>query len=372
MRRTQPFFSFSVFYQPFFCKAWSRVNPCVVGKGAATCPEASCAVKRHVSQRTVNNGEGESSPMVDVDSRQKATERRLHDELAEVTKQLEHAREIICELLKVVDRKQYAAQLSALEKNMMGGGGLFLTTTAAELEKALRTPGSRIVLVENHHYVLETSGPINISSTNVSIFGNNATIEGSISLTHNATLDACDVTFLGLKNVSDEYEVDGKAWNSTSMLPCIEVTQNSRVYLSNCRLVGGRDGLYLGIESEAQLRNVTISDCIRGIYEGVGCRAFFSGCMMAGNCFHLVLLGEDREAHVKALTAPNTSDGTTENSEILMRFFDTSDSGKTRTRADIAVDHNPITDVYAKCIHGGKKVELPEELATCGLSDPVY
>ncbi|EKF98711.1 hypothetical protein TCSYLVIO_010385 [Trypanosoma cruzi] len=372
MHRTQSFCSFSLFHQSFFCKAWSRVSPCVAGKGTATYLQASCTVKRHASQRTVNNGEGESSPRVDVDSRQKAIERRLREELADVTKQLEQAREIVCELVRFVDRKRYAAQLSALEKNMMGGGGLFLTTTAAELEKALRTPGSRIVLLENHHYVLETSGPINISRTHVSILGNNATIEGSISLTHNATLDACDVTFLGLKNVSDEDEVDGKAWNSTSLLPCIEVTQNSRVYLRNCRLVGGRDGLYLGIESEVQLRNVAISDCIRGIYEGVGCRAFFSGCTMAGNCFHLVLLGEDREAHVEALTAPNKSDGTTENFEILVRFSDASDSGKKRTRADIVVDHNPITDVYAKFIHGGKWVELPEELATCGLSDPVY
>ncbi|ESL10548.1 hypothetical protein TRSC58_01719 [Trypanosoma rangeli SC58] len=333
---------------------------------------AAYFMTRNISQQGGCAGRGEFPPGEETSFNRESDEMQLRTELECLTKRLDNAHEVIRELLGLVDKKRYVSQLAALDKNVLGGVGVVVTSTAAELEKALRTPGSRIILAENHHYVLATHGPIVISHTNISIWGNKSTIVGSIQLSHHATLDACDVTFQGLKDTSDEYDEDGVDWKSTSLLPCIEATQRSRVYLHNCSLIGGRDGVYLGIESKAQLKNVHISDCARGVYEGVGCRVSLSECTMGGNFFHLVLLGRDREATAAALSARNLSDVTNEEAEISVRFLDTSDVGKKRTRADIALDHNPITDTYAEFIHGGKKIELPEKLSSCNLSDPVY
>ncbi|RNE95999.1 uncharacterized protein Tco025E_09838 [Trypanosoma conorhini] len=372
MQRRQCLLCFSAFSGSRCCNVWSRASPCIDGRSAAVQPHFTHFVMRHFSQQGGCAGTGVPLPDEERSSNHESAERRLRGELECVMKRLDAAHEVIRELLRLVDKKRYANELAQLDKKVVGGAGLLVTTTAAELEKALQTPGSRIVLLENHHYALASHCPIVISHTNVSIWGNNSTIEGSIQLSRSATLDACEVTFQGLKDTSDEYDEDGVDWRSTSMLPCIEATQRSRVYLRDCSLIGGRDGVYLGIESEARLKNVLIADCVRGIYEGVGCSVFLAECAMAGNFFHLVLLGRDRGTRAAALSASNPSDATNEKTETPVRFLDTSDVGKKRTRADISLDHNPITDTYAEFIHGGKKIELPENLATCGLSDPVY
>ncbi|RNE99645.1 hypothetical protein TraAM80_08119 [Trypanosoma rangeli] len=354
------------------CIVWTSTRSCFSGRPAYMQLHAAYFMMHNISQQGGCAGRSEFLPGEETSFSRESDEVQLRAELECLTKRLDIAHEVIRELLGLVDKKRYSSELAALDKNFVGGVGLVVTSTAAELEKALQTPGSRIILAENHHYVLGTRGPIVISHTNISIWGNKSTIEGSIQLSHHATLDACDVTFKGLKDTSDEYDEDGVDWKSTSMLPCIEATQRSRVYLHNCSLIGGRDGVYLGIESKAQLKNVYISDCARGIYEGVGCRVYLSECMMAGNFFHLVLLGRGRKATAAALSATNSSDETNEEVGISVRFLDTSDVGKKRTRADIALDHNPITDTYAEFIHRGKKIELPQKLSTCSLSDPVY
>ncbi|KEG10534.1 hypothetical protein DQ04_03611090 [Trypanosoma grayi] len=93
---------------------------------------------------------------------------------------------------------------------------------------------------------------------------------------------------------------------------------------------------------------------------------------MAGNIFHLVLLGRDREAKAKAFAANGGAATVDGEVETPVRFSDKFEKGRKHTRADIALDHDPIADVYAEFIHRGNRVELPKNLATCELSDPVY
>ncbi|ORC89954.1 uncharacterized protein TM35_000102220 [Trypanosoma theileri] len=187
--------------------------------------------------------------------------KHLRLELKNTNERLDKATEIIHHLVKLVDKKRFAAEMAMFEKSMEGGGGLFVTTNSAELERALQTPGARIVLLENHHYILGTLGSVHITKTNVTIIGNNATIEGYLRLSRDASLEASNVTFLSPKGLSDENEKGFRDWRSTTLLPCIDATQRSDVHLRNCKLLGGRDGLYLGVDSHAKLENVLIADC---------------------------------------------------------------------------------------------------------------
>ncbi|KAH9584205.1 hypothetical protein LSM04_003323 [Trypanosoma melophagium] len=309
-----------------------------------------------------------------ISGEESALVKHLRSELENSNKRLDRATDIIHHLVKLIDKERFAAEMAMFEKSIEGGGGLFVTETSSELEAALQTPGARIVLLENHHYVLGTLGSVNITKTNVTIIGNNATIEGYLKVSRDASLEARNVTFLAPKGFSGECEKGPRNWRSTTLLPCLDVNQRSNVYLRNCKLLGGRDGLYLGVESYAKLENVLIADCYRGLYEGVRCRVSLLGCKFQGNFFHIVLLGHDREERAKVFSEssgdPNTV--SSETSDLPVCFSDTSENGEKITRADIVLDHDPIEDVYAVFIHKGRHVELPANLATCNLSDPVY
>lgn len=311
-----------------------------------------------------------------------------------LSEELRRTKEVVRRLVPMVDRAQHADDLAKLAVSMEGGGGFFIAETNQQLITALQTPGARIVLKQGHTYLLDMYEPLVIERTHVSIIGNDSTVVGSLCLRNSAVLDACDVSLFAppMSDGASAYTCmpegkvakpntrpeSGPLAGASRLMPVISATVKSKVFLQNCNLINGRDGVYLGISSTAQLTNVGVRNCVRGVYEGVGCRLTTTSCAYCGNYYQLVLLGPDKEKRASEIfaavpPAANTFEAIAKPEEVCPPSLRcVKPVLLKKTRADVALDQNPITDTYEDCYVAGKPVTLPEELSSAGLSDPVY
>ncbi|EPY34638.1 hypothetical protein STCU_01464 [Strigomonas culicis] len=284
----------------------------------------------------------------------------LRNKVRYLTEELDAQKALIRRLVSLIDVNQHQRELDSMKLNLEGGGGFFIVPDDASLVEALQTPGARVVLQANRVYNL--SYVMRIRKTHVTIIGNGATIVGSFALTQGSLLSASDVTF-----VARQKEI-------ASSLPVFDVTVNSKLYLTNCTLINGRDGVYLGIRSTAKLTGCHVISCVRGVYEGVGCRAACEKCEMAENFFGLVLLGPDKEQRCRAYMSEVAFQRLADrDAAVLPPGLDEPLWLREGTgRADVALEHDPMSDVYTSCFKNGEPVVLSAAEATAGLSDPVY
>lgn len=336
----------------------------------------------------------------------------LQNQVDHLSTELQHTREIVRQLVPLVDKARHGERLTALATNLDGGGGLFIPENSSALMTALQTPGARIVLREGYTYILSLYTPVTITKTHVTIIGNQATIIGCLAASNDATLDVCNCFFFAPgctkitwippgerpappNTVLEPAFESGKKSSTrkpvpdrleeqfcTPPLPILSATQNSTLHVRQCALVNGRDGVYLGVNSQAYLDDVAIRNCIRGIYQGVGCHVTVHHCELSGNYYHGVFLGSDAQQHLKAFS-PGHGDHADQNTHIIRGIADPEDVCppgfstdtpivRKRCRADVALDHDIIADEYQRTYVGGQPVDLPRELATAGLSDPSY
>lgn len=174
------------------------------------------------------------------------------------------------------------------------------------------------------------------------------------------------------------------------LMPVVSVTSGAGLHLNRCVLSNGRDGVYLGMGSHCTLNHVRVVNCIRGLYEGVGCQAStVSDCVFQSNRYHMVLLGANNGERAAQLfkSAANPSTGGAAIAAAYSAEFGrvssaadvlapgvTCDSAIAlqQPKAQVVLQHNPITDIYEDCWADGAKLELGERDATAGLSDPLF
>ncbi|AYU77615.1 hypothetical protein, conserved [Leishmania donovani] len=322
-----------------------------------------------------------------------------------------------------------SSSVPSLDGHQHRQGTCCVVRTSEELMSALRGHGSErtslTVLLNGKLFILDPYAPVVVNRTRVSIVGNNAIIIGRIAVKgRGALLSASDVFFLELgdmqlRSVSrdggDEVSTTAAAAEATApllinprgrkekgatefLMPVVSATVGAGVHLDRCTLSSGRDGVYLGMGSHCTLNRVRIVNCIRGLYEGVGCRtSMLSACTFQSNRYHMVLLGPnnaERAARVfcgasgtrtAAVASPSAAADTegpaysvvftsaASAADVLAPGF-TSDGAiaTQQTKAQVVLQHCPITDVYSDCWCDGAKVELSAQDATAGLSDPLF
>lgn len=373
---------------------------------------------------------------------------QLHQQVSDLKEALEDSQEALKQLLilsasqtphpawgtaAAADASTPAATTASASVPSLDGcrhrqGACCVVRTSEELMSALRGHGSerasRTVLLDGKLFILDPYAPIVVNRTRVSIVGNNAIIIGRIAVKGcGALLSASDVFFLEPGDMlhrstthsgDDEAsataaaEVTAPLWiNPTGrkekgaaefLMPVISATVGAGVHLNRCTLSSGRDGVYLGTGSYCTLNRVRIVNCIRGLYEGVGCRtSMLSACTFQSNRYHMVLLGPNNAeraarmfrgasgARTAAVASPSgaaDAEGTAYSvvftsaasaADILALGF-TSDGAiaTQQTKAQVVLQHCPITDVYSDCWCDGAKVELSAQDATAGLSDPLF
>ncbi|GET87390.1 hypothetical protein, conserved [Leishmania tarentolae] len=275
---------------------------------------------------------------------------------------------------------------------------------------------SHTVLLDGRLFVLDPHTPIVVNRRRVSIIGDDAIIIGRIDVKgRGALLSASDVFFLepGNTQLWRKAAEGGDRISATAaaqvrepllipstgrkeksateiLMPVISATVGAGVHLNRCTLSSGRDGVYLGMGSHCILNHVRIVNCIRGLYEGVGCRtSMLSACTFQSNRYHMVLLGPNNAERAAQMFGSASSAGNETGREetsysvvftsaasaadVLPRGF-TSDSASViqQTKAHVVLQHCPITDVYSNCWCDAAKVELSVEDATAGLSDPLF
>lgn len=346
---------------------------------------------------------------------------QLSAHVAHLQRELRHSQAVIRRLVELVDRSQHDAELVGMEAGLEGGGGFFVAADGDALRRGLETPGARIVLLAHHTYLLDLFAPIVVrGSTTVSIIGNGATVVGGIAVEEGATLDVADVFFFAPNgqrrpqlevlpvgaeprvrpNARPEEDREGDEEQSernpdSPRFPILSAINGSRLFVTGCTLVNGRDGVYLGVRSQAELAGTRVLNCVRGLYEGVSCGASIGpGCAFAGNYYHIVLLGPGKATRLAdsllpraAAAAANAHAGTDGGDPLSgLLFARRSDALSVtppgfqcvrpvwlrRTRADIVLQQDPIHDVYTECWLDGAPVELSEKDCTASLSDPVY
>lgn len=322
-----------------------------------------------------------------------------------------------------------SASVSSLDGRRHRQGAWFVVRTSEELMSALRGHGSEhashTVLLDGKLFILDPYAPVVVNQTRVSIVGNNATIIGRIAVKgRGALLSASDVFLLepgdmhlrcATHGSGDEVSATAAAAAATAPLsinptgrkdknaagllkPVVSATVGAGVHLNRCTLSSGRDGVYLGMGSHCTLNCVRIVNCIRGLYEGVGCRtSMLSACTFQSNRYHMVLLGPSnaeratqmfrrasgaRAVAVASPSAATDTEGTAysvvftssaSTTDVLPPGFTSAGAIATRqTKAQVVLQHCPITDVYSDCWCDGVKVELSAQDATAGLSDPLF
>ncbi|KAG5508911.1 hypothetical protein GH5_06125 [Leishmania sp. Ghana 2012 LV757] len=314
-------------------------------------------------------------------------------------------------------------------------GACYVVRTSEELTDALRGHGSehasRTVLLDGKLFVLNPYAPVVVDRARVSILGNNATIIGQIAVKGRGALLSVSDAFLlepggmqlrsatrgggdGVLAAAAAAEAaaplatnpaEGKEKNAAAILmPVVSATVGASLHLNRCTLSSGRDGVYLGMGSHCTLNHVRIVNCIRGLYEGVGCRALIlSACTFQSNRYHIVLLGPnkseraarmfhgasgaDTAAAAAAAAASSSSSAigavgaassvaftsATSVADVLARGI-TNDGpiAIQQTKAQVVLQHCPITDTYEDCWCDGVRLELSAHDATAGLSDPLF
>ncbi|KAG5508739.1 hypothetical protein JKF63_05237 [Porcisia hertigi] len=370
---------------------------------------------------------------------------RLRQQVSDLKEALEANREIVKQLwiLSAADTQQFPCGAAAAEAQVSARaftaasvpaksldslehrqGACYVVRTSEELTDALCGHGSehawRTVVLDGKLFILNPCAPVVVDRARVFMVGNNATIIGQIAVRgRGAVLSASDIFFLhsadmGLRSaacgggessfstVAPPLLISPRGCNDKSvpvaLMPVISATVGASVHLSHCTLSSGRDGVYLGMGSRSTLNHVRIVNCIRGLYEGVGCRAsMISACVFQSNRYHMVLLGpnnSDRAAQVfhrassageTAATSPNTEKAqmqatysavfTTAASaaDVLPPGFTSDAAIATReNKAHVVLQHNPITDIYEDCWCAGARVDLFDQDATAGLNDPLF
>lgn len=220
---------------------------------------------------------------------------------------------------------------------------LAVVSSSEELEAAFKQRVSAIALTEGHRYVLLPQ-PCRVRDGSVTIFGK-AVVEGSLQLS-NATLDATDVTFI----------------SPCRRLPAIDATgTKSRVILSKCTVMGGRDGLHLSNGAKGVLQDCIVRENIRGVFEGLSCSVDVLSSSFEQNWFHAVLLGNPR--HERALSF-FAEEPVNSQSNVCTSHAD--------TRADVVLQYNPMEDRYTDVFKDRVPVVLTDEASTANLCDPSW
>ncbi|KAG5482319.1 hypothetical protein LSCM4_05572 [Leishmania orientalis] len=325
-----------------------------------------------------------------------------------------------------------AASAPSLNYRQHLQGACYVVRTSEELTDALRGHGSehasRTVLLDGKLFVLNPYAPVVVDRARVSILGNNATIIGQIAVKgRGALLSVSDAFLLELGGMQLRSATvgggdgvlaaeaaaplatnltEGKEKNAAAILmPVVSATVGASLHLNRCTLSSGRDGVYLGMGSHCTLNHVRIVNCVRGLYEGVGCRALIlSACTFQSNRYHIVLLGPNKSeraarmfhgasgadasaAAAAAAAASSSSSGidavgaassvaftsAASVADVLARGI-TNDGpiAIQQTKAQVVLQHCPITDTYEDCWCDGVRLELSAQDATAGLSDPLF
>ncbi|KPA77814.1 hypothetical protein ABB37_06632 [Leptomonas pyrrhocoris] len=285
-------------------------------------------------------------------------------------------------------------------------GACYVVRTSEELVDALRGRGSehasRTILLDGKLFLLDMYGKVEVDQARVSVVGNNATVIGHISVRgRGAVLAASDVFFLcpydiqlrlsgassgggTTTTVNATGRKEGE--NYANLTPVIGATAGAGVHLDRCVLSNGRDGVYLGMGSHCTLKRVRIVNCIRGLYEGVGCRtSMVDACAFQSNRYDMVLLGpggaerarrlfqkiSPSNAYGENFTASFSPDAAV--ADVLAPDVTAASAiALQQNKAQVVLQHNPITDIYEDCWVDGQQVQLSEVDATAGLSDPVF
>ncbi|KAG5504174.1 hypothetical protein JIQ42_06006 [Leishmania sp. Namibia] len=322
-----------------------------------------------------------------------------------------------------------AASAPSLNYRQNLQGACYVVRTSEELTDALRGYGSehasRTVLLDGKLFVLNPYAPVVVDRARVSILGNNATIIGQIAVKGRGALLSVSDAFLlepgGMQLRSATRgggdgvlaaeaaaplatnPTEGEEKNAAAILmPVVSATVGASLHLNRCTLSSGRDGVYLGMGSHCTLNHVRIVNCIRGLYEGVGCRALIlSACTFQSNRYHIVLLGPNKSERAAqmfhgasgadaaaAVAAASSSSSAIDAvgaassvaftsaasvADVLARGI-TNDGpiAIQQTKAQVVLQHCPITDTYEDCWCDGVRLELSAQDATAGLSDPLF
>ncbi|KAK7197683.1 hypothetical protein NESM_000720100 [Novymonas esmeraldas] len=290
-----------------------------------------------------------------------------------------------------------------------GSGACYVVRTSEELVDALRGRGSehasRTVVLDGRIFLLDTHAPVVVDRARVSIVGNNAVVVGHVAVKgRGALLSASDVFFLAPSDMQLRQAAASGASAATVplfinptgrteknaaavLMPVIGATVGASVHLTRCTVSSGRDGVYLGMGSRCTLHHVRVVNCIRGLYEGVGCRAsVVAACTFQANRYHMVLLGPNNAQRSAQLFRESAGGADATRSEYSATF--TSSAAVTdvlapglssnsaiaiqQTKAQVVLQHNPIVDIYEDCWTDGAHVRLSERDATSGLSDPLF
>ncbi|KPI89313.1 hypothetical protein ABL78_1542 [Leptomonas seymouri] len=287
-------------------------------------------------------------------------------------------------------------------------GASYVVRTSEELIDALRGRGSehasRTILLDGELFVLDMYAPVEVDQARVSILGNNATVIGPIAVRGRGAVLAISDAFLfcphgvqlrltdsssgtAVASAKTPARVAGTPLKESMMLtPVVSATAGAGVHLDRCVLSNGRDGVYLGMGSRCTLNHVRIVNCIRGLYEGVGCRtSMMDACTFQANRYHMVLLGPDKAEWAGrifqspspcrergATCSPTFSSNASVEDVLAPGVTATSVVALQQNKAQVVLQHNPITDIYEDCWVDGQRVELSGADATSGLSDPLF
>lgn len=353
--------------------------------------------------------------------------RQLRQQVVDLKEALEASQETVKQLLVLTSSQKSAASSTSASATPCGPcseaakgarGACYVVRTSEELVDALRGRGSehasRTILLDGKLFLIDLYGKVEVDQARVSIVGNNATVIGHIAVKgRGAVLAASDVFFLcpydlelrqthaadaaqqqkSVATVAVSVNATGKKAkeNVANLRPVISATAGAGVHLDRCVLSNGRDGVYLGMGSHCTLNQVRIVNCIRGLYEGVGCRtSMIDSCTFQANRYHVVLLGPGgteraarlfkkvaasasplTSAHGATFTATFSSEATP--ADVLAPGVTTSSViALQQNKADVVLQHNPITDIYEEGMVDGQRVELTGADATAGLSDPLF
>lgn len=302
-------------------------------------------------------------------------------------------------------------------------GACYVVRTSPELFDALRGRGSesasRTIILEGSLFVLDWYTQVIVDRAKVTLIGNGATIIGHLAVRGRGAVLSISDAFLFAPGTASLQQGGGGGANTSlplprappplegmsvmPLLPVLSATISAGLHLTRCTISNGRDGVYLGMASHATLSDVTIINCTRGLYEGVGCRtSLLASCRFAQNRYHVVLLGEDSRERASLLGCYPPSKAPVEEGSPKAKIAESSKTGSCKysvkfttvasmeeisppdfhctsppltlqeNKAQVVLQHDPIADIYDDCWSDGVHLELSEEDRTAGLSDPVY
>jgi hypothetical protein len=350
--------------------------------------------------------------------------RQLRQQVVDLKEALEASQETVKQLLILTSGQTMSSTTAATtsaaaapsggQATKSARGACYVVRTSEELVDALRGRGSehasRTILLDGSIFLLDLYGKVEVDQARVSIVGNKATVIGHIAVKgRGAVLAASDVFFLcpydlelrktpasgaamsdvAATSVLMSVNATGRkaTENAANLKPVISATAGAGVHLNRCVLSNGRDGVYLGMGSHCTLNHVRIVNCIRGLYEGVGCRtSMVDTCTFQSNRYHMVLLGPGGSERATRLFQKASPSSHTHGAAFTASFTAAATAGDVlapgvttasvialqQTKAQVVLQHNPITDIYEDGWADGQRVELSGADATAGLSDPLF